>query len=144
MTIETVRSICQALPDVTEDIKWGADLVFSVGGKMFCATNTEAPYQLSFKCTPEEFGELVERPGLIPAPYLARAMWVQETELGETLDRRELERLLRTAYDLVVAKLPKSRRPGATATAGQGQTPLRQREKKRGLTPSRATSKKRR
>ena len=113
MTLETVRTICRALPGVTEDIKWGADLVFSVGGKMFCAMNTAPPYQLSFKCTPEEFGELVERPGLVPAPYLARAMWVQETELGEALDRRELERLLRTAYDLVVAKLPKSRRPYA-------------------------------
>src|SRR5438128_7295584 len=41
MTLETIRSICRALPDVTEDIKWGADLVFSVGGKMFCVANTE-------------------------------------------------------------------------------------------------------
>jgi predicted DNA-binding protein (MmcQ/YjbR family) len=115
MTIELVRSMCRALPEVTEDIKWGADLAFSVGGKMFCVVNTEPPHQISFKCTPGEFGELVERPGLIPAPYLARAMWVQESELGETLDRRELERLLRTSYELVRAKLPKSKRsPKAT------------------------------
>ena len=62
---------------------------------------------MSFKCRREEFGDLVERPGLVPAPYLARAMWVQEQELGEALDRRELERLLRTSYELVRAKLPK-------------------------------------
>ena len=29
-------------------------------------------------CTPEMFAELIEREGIIPAPYLARAMWVQE------------------------------------------------------------------
>jgi len=115
MTIEALQQICRAFPGVTEDIKWGADLAFCVGGKMFCVVNTEPPHQMSFKCTPEDFGELVERPGLIPAPYLARAMWVQEAELGEGLDRRERERLLRAAYELVMAKLPKRARPGATA-----------------------------
>jgi predicted DNA-binding protein (MmcQ/YjbR family) len=117
MTIETVRQICRALPSVTEDIKWGADLAFSVGGKMFCAVNTEPPHQMSFKCSPDTFAELVEREGMIPAPYLARAMWVQQTKLGDTLERRELEQLLRASYDLVLAKLPKSRRPGQPATA---------------------------
>jgi len=37
---------------------------------------------------------------------------VQEQELGETLDRRELAALVKASYDLVVAKLPKSKRPG--------------------------------
>ncbi len=91
MTLETVRSICRAFPDVTEDIKWGADLAFSVGKKMFCVVYVERPHHLSFKCTPEEFGALVERPGILPAPYLARAMSVQEQELGETLERHELD-----------------------------------------------------
>jgi predicted DNA-binding protein (MmcQ/YjbR family) len=43
---------------------------------------------------------------------MARNMWVQEQELGETLNRRELEKLVKTSYDLVVSKLPKSQRPG--------------------------------
>ena len=115
MTIDSVRSICRAMPGATEDLKWGADLAFCVGGKMFCVVNTEPPHQMSFKCTPDDFAELTEREGLIPAPYLARAMWVQQPDLaGDALDRRELQRLLRMSYDLVVAKLPKSRRPGAT------------------------------
>jgi predicted DNA-binding protein (MmcQ/YjbR family) len=107
MTLDALRSICCALPDVTEDIKWGADLVFSVAGRMFCVVNIDPPHQMSFKCTPDAFGDLVERPGLKPAPYLARAMWVQEESLGETLERAELERLLRTSYELVRAKAPK-------------------------------------
>ena len=32
MDIETLRTICQDLPHVTEDIKWGDDLCFLIGG----------------------------------------------------------------------------------------------------------------
>src|SRR5262245_54640093 len=113
MSIDTVRAFCLSLPAVTEDIKWGSDLVFSVGGKMFAAVNTERPHTLSFKCTPETFAELTERDGIIPAPYLARAMWVQEQTVGDVLERREMEDLLKTSYELVVSALPKSKRPGA-------------------------------
>ena len=113
MTLDVLREICLALPGVTEDIKWGADLAFSVGGKMFAVVYTEPPHFLSFKCSPEDFAELVERDGIRPAPYLARAMWVQEEALGETLNRREMEALLRRAYELVRAKLPKWLQPDA-------------------------------
>jgi len=111
MNIDVVRTMCRALPGVTEDIKWSSDLVFSVGAKMFAVVNTEPPHTVAFKCTPDMFAELIERDGIIPAPYLARAMWVQERSVGEVLDRRELEALLTTSYELVVATLPKSRRP---------------------------------
>ena len=114
MTLDTVRAICRALPAVTEDVKWGHDLCFLVGSKMFTVVDLEPPHSIAFKCTPETFGELVERPGIIPAPYMARNMWVQEQELGNVLDRRELEPLVKTSYDLVVATLPKSKRPGGT------------------------------
>jgi predicted DNA-binding protein (MmcQ/YjbR family) len=126
MTVERLRQICRALPDVTEDIKWGQDLAFCVGKKMFAVVNLEHPHQLSFKCTPESFGELAERPGLKPAPYLARAMWIQEEVLGEALERRELEALIRASYDLVRAKLPRrlraatSRRSGSRRRAKSG------------------------
>jgi len=125
MTIETVRLICRALAGVTEDVKWGHDLCFCVAGKMFTVVSLEAPHSIAFKCTPETFGELVERPGIIPAPYMARNMWVQEQELGETLARRELEPLIKASYELVVAKLPKSRRPSESATGKKGATPAK-------------------
>ena len=116
-TLESLRSICRALPAVTEDIKWGHDLCFSVGGKMFAAVDLAPPHSMAFKCTPESFAELVERPGIIPAPYAARHMWVMEKELGEALERGELASLIKRSYDLVVAKLPKSKQPGAAAAA---------------------------
>jgi predicted DNA-binding protein (MmcQ/YjbR family) len=111
MTLETVRTICRALPRVTEDIKWAHDLCFCVAGKMFTVVDLEPPHSIAFKCTPEMFGQLVERPGIIPAPYMARNMWVQEQELGDVLDRREMEALIKTSYELVVAKLPKRLQP---------------------------------
>ena len=117
MTIESLRAFCRKLPEVTEDIKWGHDLCFCVAGKMFAVVNLERPHSIAFKCTPERFGELIERPGIIPAPYMARNMWVQEEELGEVLDRREIEALLKESYELVVAKLPKSRQPGRRSAA---------------------------
>ena len=112
MTVETIRKICRAWPGVTEDVKWGCDLAFSVGGKMFAVVCLDPPHTLAFKCTPEDFAELVERPGVIPAPYLARAMWVQEQALGEALERPEVDQRLRASYELVAAKLPRSKQPG--------------------------------
>ncbi len=131
MNLDQVRRICRALPGVTEDIKWGADLAFSVGGRMFCVVNVDRPHQIAFKCTPEDFGELVERPGLVPAPYLARAMWVQEQELGQTLDRPELERLIRSSYDLVRSKLPKKTQAGLDAAGSRRGSPPTSRPRRR-------------
>jgi len=137
VTLDTIRRICLALPDATEDLKWGQDLAFSVGGKMFCVVNTEPPHQLSFKCTPEGFAELIERPGLRPAPYLARAMWVQKVELGEqlgaALELGELERLIRQSYELVRVKLPKrTRSPKTRASAGRRSRAAPARARRRG------------
>jgi predicted DNA-binding protein (MmcQ/YjbR family) len=64
---------------------------------------------LSFKCSPEAFAELTERPGIIPAPYLARNHWVA-LETQDALSGPELKSCLRLSYDMVLAKLPKKSR----------------------------------
>jgi predicted DNA-binding protein (MmcQ/YjbR family) len=61
---------------------------------------------MSLKCSDEEFAELIERPGIIPAPYLARAKWVA-LESEDARPCAAVERLLRNARDLVFAKLPR-------------------------------------
>jgi hypothetical protein len=89
----------------------------------------EPPHQIAFKCTPEAFAELVEQPGLIPAPYMARAMWVQEPELGTALSRRDREALVRTSYELVSAKLPRRRsKANSPARRAKGRQPHRPRK----------------
>jgi predicted DNA-binding protein (MmcQ/YjbR family) len=107
MDIDSIRKFCLSLPCVTEQVQWEDDLLFKVGGKMFAVVPLEpGPRWLAFKCTDEEFSELIERPCIIPAPYLARAHWVA-LENEATLRPAEIERLLRQARDLVFAKLPK-------------------------------------
>jgi len=107
VTLDSVRGFCTALPHATETVQWGNDLVFKIGGKMFAVVALEpSKVWLSFKATPEQFAELTERHGIIPAPYLARAHWVA-LESEDALGAPELKRFLRQAYDLVMAGLPK-------------------------------------
>ena len=110
MNVDWLRELCLSFPGATEQIQWGSDLLFKVGGKMFVATPLEpAPVFLSFKAEPESFAQLTERPNIIPAPYLARAQWVG-LQTKDALPADELARLLRDSYDLVFAKLPKKTR----------------------------------
>ncbi len=109
MSLDFVRRLCRSFPHATEHMQWES-LVYKIGGKIFViAALDPGGVWLSFKCSPEEFAELVERPGIIPAPYLARAFWVG-LEDEDALPPAELKVRLRTAYDLVFAKLPKKKR----------------------------------
>ncbi len=105
MDIETIRTICTQLPVVTEDIKWGDNLCFLVGGKIFCIVNLSGNHSASFKVKDEEFEEMSDRPGLRPAPYLARAKWIL-AEKPDALSRKEWEKYLTQSYNLIKSKLP--------------------------------------
>jgi predicted DNA-binding protein (MmcQ/YjbR family) len=110
MDTSWIRDLCLSFPSVTEHVIWGNDLTFKVAGKMFAHAVLEpAPVWLSFKASPENFYDLTERPGIIPAPYLARAQWVA-LETKDALSSPELAALVRDSYDLIVAKLPKKTR----------------------------------
>ena len=111
MNLEWIRQYCLSLPHATEKIQWKIDLLFCIGGKMFLVANTEpgTSHKFSFKCSDERFHELLEREGVIPAPYLARAKWVAVQEYN-TLEPAELRQYIREAYEQVMAKLPKKTR----------------------------------
>jgi len=113
MDIESVHTYCLSFPQVTEEVLWGADLVFKIGGKMFAVIGLDAGshHCMSFKATPEKFAELIERKGIVPAPYVARYHWVA-LERFNVLSEKELKSLLQTAYDLVFEKLPKKVKSG--------------------------------
>ena len=107
MDVDFIRRICGKLPHTTEQVQWGNDLVFKVAGKMYAVTCLEpAKVCLSFKCSPEDFADLTERPGIIPAPYMARAQWVA-LESEDALPAADIRKYLTKSYDLVFAKLPK-------------------------------------
>src|SRR5271154_565721 len=119
MNIEELRKICLSFPGVTEQIQWEHALLFKVGGRMFAVTRLEpGPVWLSLKTTPELFAELTERPGIIPAPYLARAKWIA-LESPDATSQQELREMLRMSYDLVVEKLPRKVREALSQPKGK-------------------------
>ena len=109
MEIESLRKFCLSLPAVTEDVKWGHDLCFSVGGKMFCVAGLETPFKCSFKVKEEEFEELSVRDGFMPAAYMARNKWVTVTNPAR-VNKKEWEYYIRQSYELVKAGLTKKLR----------------------------------
>jgi predicted DNA-binding protein (MmcQ/YjbR family) len=108
MTLDQLRRFCSTLPHVTEDVKWGNDLCFLIAGKMFCVASLDPREgnRVSFKCTPEDFAEFVERDGIVPAPYMARNHWVS-LEKWSVLRDQEIKAAVTKSYGLVKAKLPK-------------------------------------
>ena len=106
MNLESLRKFCLSFPGATEDVKWGADLCFSVGAKMFCVTGADSDAaSMSFKTEPEKFAELTERPGIQPAAYVGRYGWVYVTNEAQIGDD-ELKDLIAQSYQLVFDKLP--------------------------------------
>jgi predicted DNA-binding protein (MmcQ/YjbR family) len=113
MDVERLREFLLKLPRVEETMQWGANLVFwvgdkAIGGKMFALANLDGKGKgvLSFAAGPERYDDLLEREGVIPAPYLARAYWVC-LERWDSLPGPELKEHLKQAYNLVLTKLPK-------------------------------------
>ena len=112
MTLSRFRALCLALPGATEQLQWDDDAVFKVGGRMFAVAGTRPGTHAhamvcSFKCDDEGFAELVEREGIVPAPYLARAKWVA-LDRWDALSDREIADAVAGSYRLVRARLPKA------------------------------------
>ena len=105
MNIEDVQGICRNMPGVTEDIKWQDDLVFSIGGKMFCVVGLDqSPTTASFKVSDDEFEETCNRPGFRPAPYVAKYKWVLIEDINQ-MKKTAWKQYLKQSYDLVKNKL---------------------------------------
>jgi predicted DNA-binding protein (MmcQ/YjbR family) len=110
MTLEDIQSIFEKMAHVTQDIKWGQDLCFNIGGKMFLVTAPDSvPVSASFKADEATLNELIERDGFKPAPYLARHKWVQVDDINR-ISEKEWRRLITQSYELIKSKLPKSKR----------------------------------
>ena len=106
LNVDKLRRYCATLPGATMDIKWGADECHSVGGRMFAVflVQQRAHPSFSFKCDPERFLELTDVPGIIPAPYLARAHWVQ-VKSASALTDAVARALIARSHALVFGKL---------------------------------------
>jgi predicted DNA-binding protein (MmcQ/YjbR family) len=104
--VEQIRDYCLAMPGVTEDMKWGENLCFSVGGKLFLILGLDhSPVTASFKVPAEAFEEMSRRPGFKQAPYLARGNWVWVEDIGIP-GEKNWPNYLQTSYQLILSKLP--------------------------------------
>jgi predicted DNA-binding protein (MmcQ/YjbR family) len=120
MDIEWIRNYCLSLPHTTEDIQWES-LLFRIARKIYVTASPDGTGTslLCFKCTPEEYAELIEIDGIVPAPYMARNHWVSLTRL-DALPRAEIRRRILQSYELVRSRLPKKTlRELSVKSAGQ-------------------------
>src|SRR5258706_8245808 len=108
MTPRELEALCSRWPGVASSVKWEDDLVFTVTAKMFAVIALRGPHsgRLAFKVDKDRFLELTDQPGMIPAPYMARAFWVSIVE-PERFERAEVEAFVRRSYELVRAGLTK-------------------------------------
>jgi predicted DNA-binding protein (MmcQ/YjbR family) len=109
MNFDALRALCLSLPNTIENLQWEDELCFKVRGKIFAMVSlSSVPQRLIFKCDPEEFAELMENEGVVPAPYLGRYKWAMLESL-EVLPDSEIDRCIRKSYAMVAAKSKPSR-----------------------------------
>ena len=97
------------LPATTLVRQWGDASVGKLGGRIFAIYALGEAAAVSFKCSDMAFDMLPELAGISPAPYLARAKWVQ-VEPTAPLTEAELSAYVAEAHRLVAAKLTRQQR----------------------------------
>ena len=115
MTAGEVLDLCRAFPGAEETHPFGAETtVFKVGGKMFgWLAPDRVPVEISVKCEAalSEQHRDAWPDDVRPAPYMGRWGW-NSVRADGGLEARAVRDMLEDSYDLVVASLPLSRRPG--------------------------------
>ena len=112
MTRDEFDTYCQSLPAVTNVVQWGNASVWKIGGKIFaiCSHWGKGEGQkISFKCSDLSYSILCEQDHIVPAPYLARARWVQLTS-GDAMPDDDIRAYIVEAYTIVCKKLTKAAR----------------------------------
>ncbi|WP_426040286.1 MmcQ/YjbR family DNA-binding protein [Brevundimonas sp. TWP2-3-4b1] len=105
-----IGKVCLALPGVTLDHPFGDPHdAYRIGGKMFVMVGAEGG--VSFKVSDIAYEVLTETGRARPAPYLARARWVNLPD-PEAWDDDELAGHFAIAHRIVAAKLTKKARTG--------------------------------
>jgi predicted DNA-binding protein (MmcQ/YjbR family) len=113
MDRQELKAACLAFPGAQEEFPFGDEVsVFKVGGKMFAVSHLDAdPLQVSLKCDPDLAVQLrAAHPAIAPGYHLNKRHWNTVT-LDGSLPGQMVTDLLADSYDLVVASLPKARRP---------------------------------
>jgi len=135
MNVDSIRAYCLSFPASTEKLQWGDALCFKINSRMFAVLGLDQ-VRLTFKCAPETFAELIERPDIRPSPYLGRYHWVMLDRL-DAVANDELKDLIRQSYEMVAAKAPARKAPSPSRKK------KKEKKKKAKLKPSKPVASKR-
>jgi predicted DNA-binding protein (MmcQ/YjbR family) len=107
-----LRDACLAFEGSAETFPFGPETsVFKVSGKVFAiARLAEEPLRVSLKCEPllaEQLREAHE--AVIPGYHLNKRHW-NTVIIDGSLPDRTIKDMIEDSYDLIVSKLPRSRR----------------------------------
>ncbi len=103
---------CRSLKATTNVEQWGGATVWKIGGKIFaiCSHWGEGPAdRISFKCSDMTYAILCEQNGIVPAPYLARAKWVQIND-PDAMSDDDIRTYIKAAYRIITGKLTRRKR----------------------------------
>lgn len=115
MTLDEYNAFCNGLTATTTVVQWGGSHVWKVGGKIFAISDLGTGSEksaagnqiaLAIKCADMSYQMLTELPGIIPAPYLARAKWVRIEPDAEFSDD-DRKAYITEAHRIISAKLTK-------------------------------------
>ncbi len=112
MTRDQFDAYCSGLKAATHVIQWGNASVWKVGGKIFAICSKWGAgdgQKISFKCGDMSYALLCEQDGIVPAPYLARAKWVQ-LETAKAMSNKDIKLYIQQAHSIITGKLTKAKR----------------------------------
>jgi predicted DNA-binding protein (MmcQ/YjbR family) len=107
-----LRDRCLALPGAEETFAFGPEnSVFKVAGKVFALSRLDAtPLRVSLKCEPALAEQLREaHAAVIPGYHLNKRHW-NTVIIDGSLAPEAIGDMIEDSYDLVVSKLPRTRR----------------------------------
>lgn len=116
MNIEDFRNYCLSLPQAKENSPWTEPqyqnlITFTVADKWFCLLDIENKF-CDLKCPPDMVCELQDKySGIQPAWHMNKTHWIKVL-LDSDVSDNEICTLIKHAYELIIASLPKSKRSG--------------------------------
>lgn len=110
---DELLTLLTGMPGAVEDYPFGDEVaVFKVGGKMFALVSLDGdPGVVNLKCDPALALQLREEYVAVRPGYHQNKRHWNSVDLDGSLDDEELREMVHHSYDLVVASLPRARRP---------------------------------
>jgi predicted DNA-binding protein (MmcQ/YjbR family) len=107
-----LRDFCLTFPGSAETFPFGPETsVFKVAGKMFALSRlAERPLRVSLKCDPQLAEQLRgAHSAVLPGYHLNKRHW-NTVIIDDSISEQMISDMIEDSYDLVVSKLPLSRR----------------------------------